>query len=178
MYKHARRAARPPPIVRLPRILPLSRLNGATPTRAAARRRVGEPSSGSSASSVRALTGPTPGTERGSPAAARAAARPTSRPPVGGFYREVRTPNLCGGLPFGDALGPDLPPPRPRPASHLVPPRRGPPAGWRDRGPARPPPVHRLPRAGARPLPRRCSRLLRLLPPERPGLGAPAPAAA
>jgi site-specific DNA recombinase len=33
---------------------------------------------------------------------------------VGGFYREVRIPNLCRGLPFGDALGPDLPPPRPR----------------------------------------------------------------
>src|SRR5690242_2624367 len=32
----------------------------------------------------------------------------------GGFYREVRIPNLCRGLPFGDAFGPDLPPARPR----------------------------------------------------------------
>src|SRR3954447_8353518 len=44
-------------MVRLPRILPLSRLNGATPTRAATCRRVSEPSSGSCASNVRALTG-------------------------------------------------------------------------------------------------------------------------
>src|SRR3954447_2049870 len=85
MYKQARRAARPPPIARLPRILPLSWLKGATPTRAAAWRRVSEPSSGSSASSVRALTGPTPGTERGSSSLARQAALsrtavPRSRP--------------------------------------------------------------------------------------------------
>src|SRR4051794_27380826 len=46
MYRQARRVALPPPTVRLPRILPLSRLNGATPTRAAAWRRVSEPSSG------------------------------------------------------------------------------------------------------------------------------------
>src|SRR3954452_21387808 len=71
MYRQARRVALPPPTVRLPRILPLSRLNGATPTRAAAWRRVSEPSSGSSASSVRALTGPTPGTERRSISLAR-----------------------------------------------------------------------------------------------------------
>src|SRR3954453_17171491 len=38
----------------------------------------------------------------------------------GGFYREVRIPNLCGDLPFGDALGPDLPPPRPGPTTHPV----------------------------------------------------------
>ena len=30
------------------------------------------------------------------------------------FLREVRIPNLCRDLPFGDALGPDLPPPRSR----------------------------------------------------------------
>src|SRR3954447_16423539 len=71
MYRHARNAALPPQIARLPRILPLSRLNGATPTRAAACRRVSEPSSGSSARSVRALTGPTPGTERSSSSLAR-----------------------------------------------------------------------------------------------------------
>src|SRR3954453_22393503 len=74
MYRQARRVALPPPAVRLPRILPLSRLNGATPTRAAAWRRVSEPSSGSSASRVRALTGPTPGTERSSASLAHQAA--------------------------------------------------------------------------------------------------------
>jgi hypothetical protein len=58
-------------MARFPRILPLSRLNGATPTRAAAWRRVREPSSGSSARSVRALTSPTPGTERNSASLAR-----------------------------------------------------------------------------------------------------------
>src|SRR3954464_3582734 len=57
MYRQARNAARPAQIVRRPRSLPLSRLNGATPTRAATCRRVREPSSGSCASSVRALTG-------------------------------------------------------------------------------------------------------------------------
>src|SRR4051794_1398493 len=49
MYRQARNAARPAQIVRFPRSLPLSRLNGATPTRAAACRRVREPSSGSCA---------------------------------------------------------------------------------------------------------------------------------
>src|SRR3954449_4847740 len=96
---------------------------------------------------------------------------------MGGFYREVRIPNLCRGLPFGDALGPDLPPPRPRRASHPLPPGQGPHPGRRDRPAARPPPVHHPPRAGARPLPRRRPRLLRLFPPERPGPGAPTPAA-
>src|SRR3954468_19532776 len=95
----------------------------------------------------------------------------------GGFYREVRIPNLCRGLPFGDALGPDLPPPRPRRASHPLPPGRGPHPGRRDRPAARPPPVHHPPRAGAQPLPRRRPRLLRLFPPERPGPGPPTPAA-
>src|SRR4051794_8390026 len=80
MYRQARRVALPPPTVRLPRILPLSRLNGATPTRAAAWRRVSEPSSGSSASSVRALTGPTPGTERSSSSLARQTALSRTAP--------------------------------------------------------------------------------------------------
>jgi hypothetical protein len=43
-WRHARSAARPPRMARLPRIVPpLSRLNGATPTRAAAWRRAGQP---------------------------------------------------------------------------------------------------------------------------------------
>src|SRR3954449_6058282 len=95
----------------------------------------------------------------------------------GGFYREVRIPNLCRGLPFGDALGPDLPPPRPRRASHPLPYGRGPHPGRRDRPAARPPPVHDPPRARPQPLPRRRPRLLRLLPPERPGPRPPTPAA-
>src|SRR3954449_9137752 len=96
---------------------------------------------------------------------------------MGGFYREVRIPNLCGDLPFGDALGPDLPPPRPRRASHPLPYGRGQPAGRRDRRTARPPSLDDPPRAGPEPLPRRRPRLLRLLSPERPGPGAAAPAA-
>src|SRR4051794_3455788 len=93
-------------------------------------------------------------------------------PSAVGFYREVRIRNLCRGLPFGDALGPDLPPARPGPATHPLPAPRGPHPGRRDRRAARPPPVHHPPRAGARPLPRRRPRVLRLLPPERPGPGA------
>src|SRR3982750_4383811 len=95
----------------------------------------------------------------------------------GGFYREVRIPNLPKGLHLGGAFGPDLPPPRPRPAPHPLPPGRGPHAGGRDRRAARPPPVHRLSRAGPEPLPRRRPRVLRLLPAERAGPGAPTPAA-
>src|SRR3954464_9278995 len=75
-------------------------------------------------------------------------------------------------------LGPDLPPARPRPATHPLPPRRGPHPRGRDRRPARATPRHHLPRAGPEPLPRRRPRLLRLLPPERPGPGAATPAAA
>src|SRR3954451_9735420 len=96
----------------------------------------------------------------------------------GGFYREVRIPNLCGDLPFGDALGPDLPPPRPRPAPYPLPPRRGPHPGRRDRPAARPPSLDDPPGARPQPLPRRRPRLLRLLSPERPGPGAAAPATA
>src|SRR4051794_24772813 len=96
----------------------------------------------------------------------------------GGFYREVRIPNLCRGSPFGDAFGPDLLPPRPGPTPHPLPPRGGAHPGRRDRRPARPPPVHDLPRAGPEPLPRRRPGLPRLLPPERPGPGAPTPTAA
>src|SRR4051812_13602343 len=57
---------------------------------------------------------------------------------AGGFYREVRIPNLGRGLHLGGALGPDLPPARPRPAPHPLPPRRGPHPGRRDRPVARP----------------------------------------
>src|SRR4029078_10893077 len=47
----------------------------------------------------------------------------------------------------------------------------------RDRPAARQPPFHQPPRAGPRPLPRRRPRLLRLLPPERPGPRPPTPTA-
>src|SRR3954454_9042755 len=82
---------------------------------------------------------------------------------MGGFYREVRIPNLPKGLHLEGALGPDLPPPRPAPRP--LPPRRGPPARRRDRTAARPAPVHHPPRAGPEQLPRRGPRVLRLLPP-------------
>ena len=51
----------PPKVVRVPRREPLSRLNGATPTRAAMRWRLKVPTSGRSSPSVRAHTGPMPG---------------------------------------------------------------------------------------------------------------------
>src|SRR3954451_10750053 len=100
-----------------------------------------------------------------------------SRPTLGGFYREVRIPNLCRGLHLGGAFGPDLSPARPRRTTHPLPPHGSPPAERRDRRAARPAPVHHPSGAGPQPLPRRGSRVLRLLPPERPGPGAPTPAA-
>ena len=54
--------ARPPQIVLRPRNDPLSRLNGATPTRAAIWRRLRLPSSGRDAISLAEVLGPTPGT--------------------------------------------------------------------------------------------------------------------
>ena len=57
MYSVWRTVGRPPAIVRWPRQGPLSRLSGATPTRAAIWRRSRRPSSGSSAISVRAMIG-------------------------------------------------------------------------------------------------------------------------
>src|SRR3712207_5698042 len=64
MYKVARTWARPTQVVRVPRRVPLSRLKGATPTRAARRWRLSVPNSGRSSTSVRAHTGPMPGTLR------------------------------------------------------------------------------------------------------------------
>ena len=60
----ARTGTRPPPIARLPRSVPRSRVNGATPTKAASRWRLNVPNSGRSTNSVRAQTGPLPGTRR------------------------------------------------------------------------------------------------------------------
>ena len=60
MYRTARTGDRPPQIIRRPRSLPLSRLNGATPTSAAIFLRLSVPSSGNSANSVAVATGPTP----------------------------------------------------------------------------------------------------------------------
>ena len=54
----------PPHTERLPFIVPLSRLRGATPTREAICLRLRRPSSGNCASRVAANTGPTPGTLR------------------------------------------------------------------------------------------------------------------
>src|SRR5213080_2212277 len=63
MNRAARTLARPPPMKLLPRHLPDWRVNGARPASAAIWRRLRLPSSGSSASMVRAVTDPTPGTE-------------------------------------------------------------------------------------------------------------------
>lgn len=52
----------PPQVVRLPRIMPLSRLIGATPTRAALDCLLASPSSGKHAGRVRAVSLPMPGT--------------------------------------------------------------------------------------------------------------------
>ena len=62
MYRVALTGALPPHISRLPRIFPESRLKGATPTSDERRLWVMVPSSGSSAGSDLASTGPTPGT--------------------------------------------------------------------------------------------------------------------
>jgi hypothetical protein len=66
----------PPAIARWPRQAPLSRLTGATPTRAAVRRRSRRSSSGSSAIRVRAVIWPLPGTEVSRSWAARQAGEP------------------------------------------------------------------------------------------------------
>ena len=64
MYRAERTAVLPPHTERLPRNAPLSRFNGATPTRAATWPRFRLPSSGRCVSSVEDSTGPTPGTLR------------------------------------------------------------------------------------------------------------------
>ena len=61
MERAARTEARPPQTERRPRQAPLSRLKGATPTRAAISWRLSVPSSGTSASKVWQATGPMPG---------------------------------------------------------------------------------------------------------------------
>ena len=54
---------RPPPVIRLPRNVPLSRLKGATPTNAAICLLLHWPSSGSSVTNIIAVTSPMPGTD-------------------------------------------------------------------------------------------------------------------
>jgi hypothetical protein len=61
LYRALRTPARHPPTDRRPRRVPLSRATGASPTRAVTCLPGRVPSSGSSASSVRATAGPTPG---------------------------------------------------------------------------------------------------------------------
>ena len=76
MYRAVRTLARPPMTMRRPRKQPLSRLIGATPTKAAILRRSRLPSSGSSAIKVRAEVLPMPGTEASRSSAARQAGVP------------------------------------------------------------------------------------------------------
>src|ERR687890_2143776 len=64
MYNAALAVALPPHTARFPRKAPESLLSGATPTKAASCLGGRLPSSGSSAKSVLATTGPTPGTPR------------------------------------------------------------------------------------------------------------------
>lgn len=63
MNRTRRTLDRPPPMKLLPRHWPDCRVHGARPARAAICRRSSDPSSGSSAISVRAIVGPIPGTE-------------------------------------------------------------------------------------------------------------------
>ena len=76
MYSTLRTSAWPPAMARCPRMTPESRLIGATPTKAARLRRSVRPSSGRSAIRVRAVIGPTPGTEVSKSSAARQAGEP------------------------------------------------------------------------------------------------------
>jgi hypothetical protein len=64
MYRLRRTCPRPPTIIRRPRKAPLSRATGASPARAAMRRRSRWPGSGKSALRAHEVAGPTPGTER------------------------------------------------------------------------------------------------------------------
>ena len=80
MKRAFRTVVRPPMIMRRPRIAPLSRLMGATPTKAAMRRRSSKPSSGSSAISVRAVIGPMPGTEASRSSVSRQTGMPRTVP--------------------------------------------------------------------------------------------------
>ncbi len=73
MSSPARPGARPPQTRRRPHKVPLSRANGATPTRAAICWRVRRPSSGRWATRVRLTTGPMPGTRRSRSSVARQA---------------------------------------------------------------------------------------------------------
>jgi hypothetical protein len=63
MYSALRTEMRPHQMDHFPRSFPLSRLYGASPTRAEISRRLSRPSSGSSATSVALLAGPTSGTD-------------------------------------------------------------------------------------------------------------------
>src|SRR5207245_6480474 len=99
------------------------------------------------------------------------------RRPAVGSIAKCESPTFAGVCTSEALFGPDLSPARPRRTTHPLPPHGSPPADRRDRRAARPAPVHHLAGAGAQPLPRRRSRVLRLLPPERAGPGAPTPAA-
>src|ERR1035441_5399495 len=59
-FKAKRTSGRPPPIQRLPFRVPLSRVQGARPAKAATSRRFKRPSSGIGARTLQAVRGPTP----------------------------------------------------------------------------------------------------------------------
>jgi hypothetical protein len=97
IHNAARPRARPPQLMRRPRKRPLSQLSGATPTRAAICWRFRRPSSGSSAISVVARTGPMPGPLRSSSSSARQVgrARIWRRSSPASSARACRSPARC-----------------------------------------------------------------------------------
>ena len=100
MYKAARTVARPPQIVRLPRMVPLSRLIGARPTNAATCLRSRVPSSGRSASSVTLTTGPMPGTLRSRSSCSRQSglARTAWLSSLSTPFRRLRSHVMCSWM--------------------------------------------------------------------------------
>ena len=112
-YSPARTGARPPQQARVPRKVPLSRLKGATPTRAAMAFRSSVPSSGSSRMRVAAVTGPIPLTVRSRASASRQAPPGdwysfwTGTPYVGG--RWINVPVTLDSLPLFVKAGTILP---------------------------------------------------------------------
>ena len=106
MYRTCLTLARPPQTVRCPRILPLSRLIGATPTRLAICLRFKVPSSGSSANRVTDRTWPTPGTllSRSSRIRQRGLWRMVSPRPSSSLVSSFSSQAMCRRMPLRTGL--------------------------------------------------------------------------